>query len=190
MYSKTTPGVCFCCYSKGQWNNKWKDWSKFQKLDSKLRNCTQCTQKTWLWGSYNSSYQSNRTKPWNETTLMVYYKYILHNPIWDYYFGFDGICSGWMIKDPNLWFFYDKWATNFHSGVGGHCIVLGYLTMTIQVITLLTTSCQRYRDADTITTTVAPQYLGPGCNNTIVLYKCFQRGLKAFSMGVYLVFCL
>ncbi|XP_077792009.1 uncharacterized protein LOC144329165 [Podarcis muralis] len=46
--------------------------------------------------------------------------------------GQGSICSGWMIKDPNLWFLYDGLATNFHPG-NFQCVGVGAFTFPVAV---------------------------------------------------------
>ncbi|XP_077784207.1 uncharacterized protein LOC144327677 [Podarcis muralis] len=124
-YTRTTKGLCFCCHATGVWNSKWKYWPQVKYHIDKgwLGNYTQCSDKFWLWGSHNASYQGNTTS----SDLYPYFPQYSVN-----FTGQGSICSGWMIKDPNLWFLYDGLATNFHPG-NFQCVGVGAFTFPVAV---------------------------------------------------------
>lgn len=124
-FSRTTQGLCFCCYASGSWNTKCKGWPHVQHHQHKgwLGNYTQCTAKFWLWGCFNASYQSNTTS----SDLYPYFPQYTVN-----FTGQGSICSGWLIKDPNLWFLYNGLTTDYHPG-NYQCVGMGAFTFPVTV---------------------------------------------------------
>ena len=49
--------------------------------------------------------------------------------------GSGSICGHMLLKDPNLWFFFSGWATNYHPEFQtGACVGVGFFTFPVQVI--------------------------------------------------------
>ncbi|KAJ7303359.1 hypothetical protein JRQ81_012303 [Phrynocephalus forsythii] len=126
-FSRFTPGLCFCCYHKGVWNRRWRDWTRARSTLNNVKNYTACNDYFWLWGKFNVSYVN---KPLSNSTVYDIYPNL--PSLSAEYSAIRSLCSGWQIKDENLWFFFDGVATNYHPG-NYQCVALGYLTLPVQV---------------------------------------------------------
>uniref|UniRef100_A0A670YKV5 Envelope glycoprotein n=1 Tax=Pseudonaja textilis TaxID=8673 RepID=A0A670YKV5_PSETE len=86
------------------------------------------------------------------------------------------ICAGWQLKDPNMWFFFDKYATNVHPQ-NYQCATIGYFTLPVQIGTLPSTRQRR-------------SSLGPTYNDEVIIDtqlssgSIFGRALAGAVTGV------
>lgn len=131
-YQRSLPGLCFCCHAQNamfSWKDKsWADshWA------SKAVNQTHCLDHFYLHGPYNSSYSVNETLM-NTTMKEIFHNLPMFSPNASAISG-GSICGNWLIKDPNLWFFWGGGiATNYHPGKY-QCASIGFLTLPVQVV--------------------------------------------------------
>ncbi|XP_053113339.1 uncharacterized protein LOC128327950 [Hemicordylus capensis] len=164
-YRRALPGLCFCCHNSGTWDNKWKDHKKVDHWRKDAGNYSGCTDRFYLHGKYNNSYVFNVTAL-NGSLDDLYTSFPMFMPNLT---GLSGasICSGWQIKDPNLWFFFNSTATNYHPGQY-LCAAVGYLTLPVQVVPPITTrpSLQRARR----------DVMGPQCQDEVIIGPQLSEG--------------
>ncbi|XP_060095939.1 uncharacterized protein LOC132572647 [Heteronotia binoei] len=107
-YQYALPGLCFCCGATNNAFSKWKGLADGNKHWLSRKNQTHCSDRFWVGGgnnmNCNSSYNVNislMNSTWD--MLHVTFPFLFPNVST---FTPGSICSGWIIKDPNLWFFW------------------------------------------------------------------------------------
>ena len=142
QYTRRTHGLCFCCTHKGYWNSRVPGFNKYAPRFERLRNYTSCSNNFWLsakdggkFGYSNASLTPTglvNVSTANSTLSDIYPNF----PFMQASFTAPGsICGHMFLKDPNLWFFFDQYATNYHPGhSAGACVGIGFLTFPVQVI--------------------------------------------------------
>ncbi|XP_058040051.1 uncharacterized protein LOC131198883 [Ahaetulla prasina] len=145
-----TRGLCFCCYAKQTWLNNWSDYPKAKRILNNLGNYSHCIQKYWLWGNINKTSQGHNIVP---------DMYPDNFPLFEAKDSFNvgSICAGWQLKDPTMWFFFDKYATNVHPQ-NYQCAAIGYLSLPVQIGVPGQLSSRRKRAA-----------LGPACSDEVIM---------------------
>ncbi|XP_060550034.1 uncharacterized protein LOC117674936 isoform X2 [Pantherophis guttatus] len=132
-----TKGLCFCCYAHHTWLNNWNDYAKARRILSKVGNYSYCTGYYWLWGTFNSLlYGPNLVPEMYPDNFHIFNASDMTDT--------ESICASWQLKDPNMWFFFDKYATKVHPQ-NYQCAAIGYFSLPVQIgalfFFLTTTPC-------------------------------------------------
>uniref|UniRef100_A0A803U1S8 Envelope glycoprotein n=1 Tax=Anolis carolinensis TaxID=28377 RepID=A0A803U1S8_ANOCA len=186
-YHTSTRGLCFCCGGSGIWNSEWKHWGTRQAFFSRLGNYSHCRDRFYLHGRFNTSYVSRLNLTATEWASMYpdYPTFSVNDSIEGLksYMNIlqqltqlslgKSLCPLWQIRDPNLWFFFDKWATNYHPG-NYQCVGVGYLTFPVQVLH------KRHQRLKRDIVQTGP--LGPECSDEVIINKALS-GSEASRVG-------
>lgn len=171
-YQRALPGLCFCCYAKNEMFRAWRDKDAADhRWGLHARNQTHCLDRFFLFGTANSSFTPNTTLM--RATMEQIYQFLpMFAPNLTALVPGGSICGNWLIRDPDLWFFWGGGiATNYHPG-NYQCASLGYLTMPMQVVRPSPPAPRRRREA-----------LGPGCSDTVVTDAQVSGGPEGWGTG-------
>ena len=174
QFTRHTHGLCFCCTHKGNWNTKVPGFNQSAHRFKALKNYTACNNEFWLSAQHGGKfgYMNASLNPTGLVNVSTE-----HSTLADIYpdfpfmqanfTGSGSICGHMFVKDPNLWFFFDQYATNFHPGyLSGACAGIGFLTFPVQVFDPLTVTNDVVSDSTLPFSVTYPTSSPPASSNS------------------------